>query len=110
MDGRESSDGVARDPGLARERTDLAWNRSGLAVAVTVAIIVRRLWPLSGRKAVLVLALIGAGAAVWVIAMWLGRSVRSRDQVGTALSESTCRALTAGTLLLALGAFMVSFL
>jgi len=57
MDNEESSgDEEARDSGLARERTDLAWNRSGLAVAVTVAIILRRLWPLSGDRAALAVA------------------------------------------------------
>jgi len=98
------------DPGLARERTELAWNRSGLAVAVTVAIILRRLWPLSGDRAILALALIGAGAALWVVATRLGRRARVRSGQGGALGESTCLALTIGTLILALGAFIVSFL
>jgi Domain of unknown function (DUF202) len=97
------------DPGLARERTGLAWNRSGLAVAATVAIILRRLWPLSGDRAVLVLALIGAGAAFWVAAMRLGRRGRVGNAHGGALGDSTCRALTTGTLILAVGAFIVSF-
>jgi len=98
------------DPGLARERTELAWNRSGLAVAATVAIILRRLWPLSGDRAVLVLALIGAGAVLWVVAMRLGRRARVRNGNGGALGDSTCRALTIGTLILAAGAFIVTFL
>jgi hypothetical protein len=95
------------DPGLARERTELAWNRSGLAVAVTVAIIVRRLWPLSSNGAILVLLLIAFGAAVWVVAMRIGRSARDRSADSGALAESTCRMLTIGTLLLAGSAFVV---
>ncbi len=109
-DSSPSDDEEVRDSGLARERTDLAWNRSGLAVAVTVAIILRRLWPLTGDRAVLALALIGAGAGLWVVAMGLGRRARFRDQDGSELRESTCRALTAATLMLALGAFIIGFL
>jgi uncharacterized membrane protein YidH (DUF202 family) len=97
------------DSGLARERTELAWNRTGLAVAVTVAIILRRLWPLSGDRAVLALALIGAGAAFWVVAMRLARGARVRNGGGGALGDTTCRVLTAGTLILAVGAGIVSF-
>jgi uncharacterized membrane protein YidH (DUF202 family) len=103
-------EGTARDPGLARERTELAWNRSGLAVAVAVAIIVRRLWPLTSDRAVLVLLLIAAGAALWAVAMRFGRGARDRSPGGGALGESACRMLTAGTLLLAGGALAVSFL
>ncbi|HEY5098111.1 MAG TPA: DUF202 domain-containing protein [Acidimicrobiales bacterium] len=108
MDGNgRLDDDEEGDPGLARERTDLAWNRSGLAVAVTIAIILRRLWPLSGDRAVLVLALIAAGATLWVVAMRLGRRVRNGS--GGALGDATCRALTAGTLILGVGAFIVTF-
>jgi uncharacterized membrane protein YidH (DUF202 family) len=99
-----------RDPGLARERTDLAWNRSGLAVAVVIVIILRRLWPLSSKGAVLALLLIGLGGATWVAAMRFGRSARDRSADSGALGESTCRMLTLGTLLLAGGAFVVSSL
>jgi uncharacterized membrane protein YidH (DUF202 family) len=103
----EDEDG---DPGLARERTELAWNRSGLAVAVAIAIILRRLWPISSNGAILVLVLIGLGAAVWVIAMRVGRSARVRSPGSGALDESTGRMLMLGTLLLAGGALVVSFL
>jgi hypothetical protein len=99
-----------RDSGLARERTDLAWNRSGLAVAVTVAIVLRRLWPLHGDRAVVALALIATGAVVWVVGMRLGRSIgRSASASGT-LGESACRMLTTGTVMLATAGFVVSIL
>jgi hypothetical protein len=98
------------DPGLARERTELAWNRSGLAVAVAVAIIVRRLWPLSSDGAILALLLIGSGATIWVVATRIGRSARDRSADSAVLAESTCRMLTIGTLVLAGSAFVVSFL
>jgi hypothetical protein len=97
-------------PGLARERTQLAWNRSGLGAAVAVAIILRRLWPLSGDRAVAALLLIGAGGAVWAVAMRFGQRARDRSADGGLLGESTCRLVTVGTLLLAAGGLAVSFL
>jgi len=103
----EDEDG---DPGLARERTELAWNRSGLAVAVAIAIILRRLWPISSNGAILVLVLIGLGAATWVVAMRVGRSARVRSPGSGTLDEPTGRMLMIGTLLLAGGALVVSFL
>ena len=43
-----SSDEDPNDPGLARERTALSWNRSGLAIIVCIAVVLRHLWPLNG--------------------------------------------------------------
>ena len=77
--------GVA-DPGAAQQRTDLAWTRSGLAVAVTVAIILRHLWPLTGDKAVAGFAVIAAGATLWTVTVNVGRSARHRTS-GAPLGE-----------------------
>ena len=103
------ADDEGRAPDLARERTDLAWNRSGLAVMVAVAIIVRRLWPLSTDGSVVALVLIGLGAGLWAAGMLFGRSRRHPGTPG-AFTETTCRMLTIGTLALAAGAFLISFL
>jgi uncharacterized membrane protein YidH (DUF202 family) len=94
------------DSGLARERTELAWSRSGLAVAVTVAVTLRRLWPLTGDKAVVGLVLIAVGAAVWVVGMQLGRRARTLNDGTGVLATSTFRMLTAGTIILALAGFV----
>ncbi len=96
-----------RDSGLARERTDLAWNRSGLAVAVTVAVVVRRLWPLRGNKAVFALICIAIGATVWVVGMRLGRRASVGSDNRGALGVSRCRMLTIGTIVLAVVGFEV---
>lgn len=102
---RDLDDG---DPGLSRERTELAWNRSGLAVTVTAAIILRRLWPLSGDKVVVASLLIAAGAIVWAVGMRVGRRARvSADDRGP-LTPSTFRALTFGTLMLAAAALVIA--
>lgn len=95
----------ARDSGLARERTELAWTRSGLSVAATVAVILRRLWPLTGDKDDVALVLIAVGAIVWVVGMQLGR--RSAAVAGGPVGASTCRVLTIGTLVLAAAGFLV---
>jgi uncharacterized membrane protein YidH (DUF202 family) len=93
--------------GLARERTELAWSRSGLSVVVTVAVTLRRLWPLAGDKAVVALVLIAIGAAVWVVGMQLGRRARLFSGGHGVLATSTFRMLTIGTMILALAGFVV---
>ncbi len=47
--------------GLARERTVLSWNRSGLALVVCVAVLVRHLWPFETPGEYVALAAIAAG-------------------------------------------------
>jgi uncharacterized membrane protein YidH (DUF202 family) len=104
-----SADG-AGETGLARERTELAWSRSGLAVAVTVAVTLRRLWPLTGDKSVVALVLIAVGAAIWLLGMQLGRRGRLRPETSGPATTSTLQMLTIGTLMLATAAFMVGLL
>jgi len=108
VDGEDTAyEGMGRDPGLARERTELAWSRSGLAVAVTVAIILRRLWPLTGDRAVVALAIIAIGAILWAVGMQLGRRTRLGGGREDALTASSCRMITIGTLVLAGAGFVV---
>jgi VIT1/CCC1 family predicted Fe2+/Mn2+ transporter len=101
---------IEQDPGLARERTDLAWNRSGLAAAVTVAIVLRRLWPLHGDREALAMALIAAAAVIWVVGMRLGRRMGRTVGAHGVPGESTCRMVTIGTLLLAASGFVAGIL
>jgi hypothetical protein len=98
-------EGDASHPGLARERTELAWSRSGLSVAVTVAVTLRRLWPLTGDKEVVALILIAVGAVIWVLGMQFGRRRRLGSEA--AVTASTLQMLTIGTLILAAAAFIV---
>ena len=78
-------------------------------MAVTVAIVLRRLWPLHGNREVLALALIVAGAVIWVVGMRLGRLTHPRRDDST-LGERACRLLTLGTLVLALAGFVAGIL
>jgi uncharacterized membrane protein YidH (DUF202 family) len=110
MDEDPPKEPIGRDSGLAVERTYLAWNRSGLAVAVTVAIVLRRLWPLHGDRTVLALALIAGGGAVWVVGMRLGRRLGQAAGADRTLGETACRMMALGTVLLAIAGFVVSIL
>jgi hypothetical protein len=99
------SDG--KGAGLAQQRTELAWSRSGLSVAVTVAVVLRRLWPLTGEKSVVALVLIATGSIIWVLGIQIGKRKRFRVDADFALVASTCRMLSIGTVALAAAAFVV---
>jgi uncharacterized membrane protein YidH (DUF202 family) len=103
-------DGEGADSGLARERTQLAWNRSGLAVLAAVTVTVRRLWPIRGDKAVLALALIAVGAVAWALSMRLSLRGQPDSRPHRGIRPSTARLLTLGTLALAAAAFLVGLL
>jgi uncharacterized membrane protein YidH (DUF202 family) len=108
VEGLESSeDPTVRGSELARERTDLAWNRSGLGVLVAVVVLLRHLWPLDGYKSELALAFIGVGATTWAVGMRMARRGSSPTGAGGRLGERSCRLLTVGTLLLAGAGFVL---
>jgi uncharacterized membrane protein YidH (DUF202 family) len=93
------------DQGLARERTDLAWNRSGLAFVVCIAVLLRRIWPLRGADQVVALACISAGSFAWALALSVGRALGSRTAGRRpCLSSRRAAVITAATLALAVAA------
>jgi uncharacterized membrane protein YidH (DUF202 family) len=97
------------DGGLAGERTVLAWNRSGLAVVVCVAVLLRHVWPLQGTDQELALALIAAAVVVWAVVLAaLTYSTRRRD-APAAHRAGVFRLMTAATLLLAFVGFVAAF-
>jgi len=93
------------DHGLPGERTDLAWNRSGLAFVACIAVLLRWIWPLRGTDQVLALACISVGSFAWAIALFVGRTLwrRSAGQ-RRLLNPKRAAVITAGTLALALAA------
>jgi uncharacterized membrane protein YidH (DUF202 family) len=99
-----------RHSGLAHERTELAWNRTGLAVVVAVTIMLRRLWPLQGYKTVVTLVLISLGAITWAVSVRLARRVRIGPDSVSGLAVTTARLLSVGTVLLASAAFLLGLL
>jgi uncharacterized membrane protein YidH (DUF202 family) len=100
----------APDVGLAEERTVLAWNRSGLAVVVCVAVLLRHVWPLQGTDHEVALALIGVAVIVWsvIFAVLTHSRGRNKNRYVTH-AEAVFRLITAGTLLLAVVGLVASF-
>jgi uncharacterized membrane protein YidH (DUF202 family) len=97
------------DSGLAGERTVLAWNRSGLAVVVCLAVLLRHIWPLRGTDQELALGLIAAAVVVWAVVLAaLTYSTRHRD-TSAAHRVGVFRLMTAATLLLAVVGFVAAF-
>jgi hypothetical protein len=102
--------GEERDTALFRERTELAWSRSGLAFVVAAAVLLRRLWPLRGAHQVVAVTCISIGAMCWVLVIAWGRL--SAERAGTSrqpLNERRARAMTASTIALAVAAFAFAF-
>lgn len=96
--------------GLAGERTDLAWNRSGIAVLTAVAVLLRRVWPLDRSEHVLALVLVTVGAGAWSLGLLAARSLARTTHRGRELPEATTlRWVTIGTVTLAVAAFLLGF-
>jgi uncharacterized membrane protein YidH (DUF202 family) len=91
------------DSGLARERTVLAWNRSGLAVIVCVAVVLRHLWPLTGADESVAISIIAIAATIWALAMYLLRADRTDPGVTSSRRYRAFRLMTVGTVGLAIG-------
>jgi uncharacterized membrane protein YidH (DUF202 family) len=58
------------DRGLAAERTEIAWGRTGLAVAACLAVVLRRVPAMSDGE--LVAAVLGVAGALTALAVVLG--------------------------------------
>jgi uncharacterized membrane protein YidH (DUF202 family) len=97
------------DVGLAGERTVLAWNRSGLAVVVCVAVLLRHLWPLRGTDDEVALGLIGAALIAWSVVFAIVTFSRRRRGAYVPHGAGVLRLLTAGTVLLALVGVAAAF-
>jgi uncharacterized membrane protein YidH (DUF202 family) len=100
-DAPESSSTAAPDdeelPGLAGERTDMAWSRSGLAVVTCAAALLKRILTqvesATGRWWVFGLLL--AGGAAWVAALAHARTVARSTIEGRLLADERVLRTTA---------------
>jgi uncharacterized membrane protein YidH (DUF202 family) len=97
------------DPGLAGERTALSWNRSGLAVVVCVAVLLRHVWPLHGTDQEVALGLIAGAVVVWAVVLAVLTLAARRPGADRPHGVGLFHLMTAGTLLLALVGFVAAF-
>ena len=99
------------DEPLAGERTDLAWTRSAIALAVCVAVLLRRIWPLNRADHLLALGLVAAGTIAWAIAILFARRIARTTHHGREVMDArTLRFLSAGTFMLGVAAFVLGWL
>ena len=101
--------GDGPDTGLAGERTALAWNRSGLAVVVCVAVLLRHVWPLQGTDQELALGLIAGAVVIWTVVLASLTLASRSPAVDLPHRANVFRLMTAGTLLLAVVGFVAAF-
>jgi uncharacterized membrane protein YidH (DUF202 family) len=91
-------------PGLARERTDLAWSRTSLSMAVIAAVVLRRVWQqfdtVTARVAVF--GLLGAAGLAWLAALWWSATVgRSGLEGRSVVAPYVLRRITGATVIVA---------
>ena len=99
------------DEPLAGERTDLAWTRTGIAVALCIAVLLRRVTPIGRADHLLAIALVAVGGLAWAGALVLARRIaRTTHQGRDVIDGRTLRLLSTGTFVLALGAFVLGLL
>jgi len=101
--------GTPGGSGLARERTVLAWNRSGLAAVVCIAVLLRHIWPLQGTGEYVALAVIAAAAIVWAVSLLVFTSSSANRSDEALFGEKVFRFMTVGTLMLAVVGFVLAF-
>jgi uncharacterized membrane protein YidH (DUF202 family) len=97
--------------GLAGERTDLAWNRTGLALGVAVASILRLVVDdvEDLTAGVWVFVLIGGGAAAWAVSLFHARSIARATMSGERVADpARLRSLSYGTALFAIGSLVLA--
>ena len=110
---RDSAPDDEAVPGLAGQRTDLAWNRNALSLAVAAAAILRRVYAdvddLSAQ--VIVFSLLAGAALVWLGAVTWASAVSRHGIEGRRVADPRqLRRVTIGTLLLALSALVLSLM
>jgi uncharacterized membrane protein YidH (DUF202 family) len=91
------------DPGgsLHTERTDLAWSRSGLALAGVFALLARRVWSGAELGDAVVVALLGIAGLGWAVGMLGWRFTHGARDDARPRTARELFAVAAGTVALA---------
>jgi uncharacterized membrane protein YidH (DUF202 family) len=99
------------DEPLYEERTELAWNRSGLALLAAFAILARRVWTddTSVSGDLLAVALLGVACLGWAIGTMGWRLVHHRSDEARPRDARELFAVTLGTLALAAAGLTIAF-
>jgi uncharacterized membrane protein YidH (DUF202 family) len=101
-------DADGRDPGLAGERTDLAWSRSGLSLLGVGVVILRGIGrpPLASPNVAVGVFVLLLGAIVSLLGAWHMRKVRRRRGQRTTLADLV--PISVGVAVIGVAAFVVS--
>jgi len=103
VSGRPNPEGI--DPGLASERTDLAWNRSGLSLIACGVVVAKGLFVAQPARAAVGVTILVLGGLTWALGAW---QARRRSRPG--LARHTARPVdllpvAAGTAAVGIAAF-----
>ncbi|MFM7271347.1 MAG: DUF202 domain-containing protein [Actinomycetes bacterium] len=101
----------AHDPerGLAGERTDLAWNRTGLAMLIILGAVGRNALQTPGVASGLAVGLVAIGAAAWGLGLRGAHRISQSTHTGRHRAETRLLAtVTAGTIVVGLAALVIS--
>jgi uncharacterized membrane protein YidH (DUF202 family) len=102
--GFEDFDPDAEDDGLAGERTDLAWSRTGLSMVAILGSLLRAAMVRSGPVPLVALGLAVVGAAIWGFSLRRARQLATTTASGRSAAEARAlTAVTVGTIVLACG-------
>jgi uncharacterized membrane protein YidH (DUF202 family) len=98
----------ARDPGLADERTDLAWNRSGLSLLACGAVVLRGLArpPLTTGDFAIGACILAIGGFVYALGAWHARRTHANRR--RPASATDLLPLSAGVALVGAAAFLIA--
>jgi uncharacterized membrane protein YidH (DUF202 family) len=97
----------SRDPGLAAERTDLAWHRSSLSLLAVGAALIRGIGqpPLATTDAAVGGLVFSLGLAVALLGVW--HSSRSKRRGARRTTTADLLPITVGVALVGVAAFVV---
>jgi uncharacterized membrane protein YidH (DUF202 family) len=79
----------SRDPGLAAERTDLSWDRSGLSLIACGAAVLRGManTPLAHGRLAIGACILSLGVVTWALGSWRRVRVRARGPRRTTAAD-----------------------